>query len=443
MIKFTLFFLSLSLLIILHEFGHYITARWFKAKVDKFYLFFDFLFPFPGVMKFSLFKKKIGDTEYGLGWFPFGGYVDIAGMMADPEEKEPKAPEPHEFRGKKPWQRLIILAGGVTVNFLLAIVIYSMLAWAWGDDRLPAANAKYGVMCDTIMLNMGLQDGDKPIAVDGVPIDDIQHANASMILDDHHGITVERDGKTVNIPLKEGIGYQVIEKEDQHALFQPLIPFVADSVIAGDPAEKAGLQKGDSIVTLNNDTLPMFQQFAAHLSRFKDKKVTVGFYRNGKYMTAEVNVNKDGKMGVAPADMDRYLTFVHTDYNFFPAWGRGFSRTTETLSNYVKQLKFLFTKAGAKKVGGFGSIGKLFPSTWNWEAFWEITAMLSVILAFMNLLPIPVLDGGYILFVLWEMITGKKVSDKFMQKALTIGMYFVLALLLYANGNDIFRALTK
>lgn len=439
MVKFTLFFLSLSLLILLHEFGHFITARWFKTKVDKFYLFFDFLFPFSNVLKFSLFKKKIGNTEYGLGWFPFGGYVDIAGMMADPDDKEKKEPAPDEFRAKKAWQRLIILAGGVTVNFLLAIVIYSMMSWTWGEQYLPADNAKYGVYCDSLALKIGMNHGDRVLSIDNVKVTDLHDASISVILDQPKSIQVERNGEKKNIQIPAGFDLKLVGKDVPFA-FDAGYPFVLDSIPAESPAAKAGFQVGDSLISVNSDTLQFYQQFGPILANNKNKTVHVGLYRKGSPMTIDLKVNEEGKMGVYAKAPTAFLKYETRHYSFFESWGRGASITVDKLVSYVKQLRLLFSKEGASKVGGFASIAKVFPSEWDWQQFWSITAYLSVILAFMNLLPIPVLDGGYILFVLWEMITGKKVSDKFMQKALTIGMYIVLALLIFANGNDILKA---
>jgi regulator of sigma E protease len=435
-IKFTLFFLSLSLLIILHEFGHYIAARAFKTKVNKFYLFFDFLFPFPNILKFSLFKKKIGNTEYGLGWFPFGGYVDIDGMMGDPDDKTDKAPEPHEFRAKKPWQRLIILAGGILVNFFLAIIIFSMVAWVYGETHLPAKNAIYGVYVDPIGEKIGLRNGDKVIAIDYVPVTDIHKAGVSVLLDQTTSVQVVRDGKYIDIKIPKGTDLEVVDKETM--IFTPGIPFVVDSIIPESGAENAGLKKGDSLISINTDTLQFFQQYKDRLDSNKGKMVDIGYVRAGIFKTAKVQVSDEGKMGVE-AKTNFFIAKTDT-FGFFAAWKQGWKRTTGTLGNYVKQFRLLFTSVGVSKLGGFASIGKMYPSEWDWESFWSTTALISVILAFMNLLPIPVLDGGYILFILWEMITRKKVSDKFMQKALTIGMYFVLALLIFSNGNDILRA---
>ncbi|HLG02555.1 MAG TPA: RIP metalloprotease RseP [Bacteroidia bacterium] len=441
MIKFTLFFLSLSLLILLHEFGHYITARWFKARVDKFYLFFDFLFPFPNILKFSLFKKKKGDTEYGIGWFPFGGYVDIAGMMGDPDDKLNKAPEPHEFRGKKPWQRLIILAGGILMNFILAIVIYSMVSFAYGEKYLKLKDAKYGLACDSLLLEAGMRDGDKIIAVDGRSVEEenVNRAGAGILLDQIQVIEVDRQGQRVEVPISSEFEKDVL-KGDIKGFFSPLFPFVVDSVMPGSPAHKANLQQGDSLVSINGQNLGYFQHFQRHLQLNKSKNIRLGIFRNGIADTIDVKLSSEGKLGIFPKSDTNYLNYTSVEYNFFEAWARGAGRTWGALRDYIKQFRLLFTKEGASKVGGFATIAGIYPSEWDWQSFWNITALLSVILAFMNLLPIPVLDGGYILFVLWEMVTGKKVSDKFMQRALTIGMYIVLGLLIFANGNDIIRA---
>ncbi|CAN5299620.1 RIP metalloprotease RseP [soil metagenome] len=441
MIKFILFFLSLSLLIILHEFGHYITARMFKTKVNKFYLFFDFLFPFPNILNFSLFKKKIGNTEYGLGWFPFGGYVDIDGMMGDPDDKLAKEPEPHEFRAKKPYQRLIILAGGITVNFLLAIIIFSMVSWAYGETYLPAKNAIYGVYVDPIGEKIGLKNGDKIISIDGKPADDIHRAAVSILLDQPKTITVEREGKQQTINIPAGLDLKYIAKEV--IPFEPGYPFVIDSIRPGTGSEFAKLQKGDELVSIGKDTLKFAQQFNTIFLNNKTKTLDVGYKRNGVFYSTPLIVNDEGEIGVYRKTEVAFFKTETKEFGFFASWGQGWSRTISTLGNYIKQFRLLFTKVGVTKLGGFASIGKMYPSDWDWEAFWSTTALISVILAFMNLLPIPVLDGGYILFIIWEMITGKKVSDKFMQKALTIGMYFVLALLVFSNGNDILRAFTK
>ena len=439
MIKFTLFFISLSLLIVLHEFGHYIAARMFKTKVNKFYLFFDFLFPFSNVLKFTLFKKKLGDTEYGIGWFPFGGYVDIDGMMGDPDDKLGKAPEPHEFRAKKPWQRLIILAGGITVNFLLAIVIFSFVSWSYGESYLPAKNAKFGIYVAPIGEKIGLRNGDKVVSLDNVPVTDLHKAAVAILLDKPKSIQVERNGEKKSLLIPEGFDLQVVDKEVM--LFDAGFPFVIDSVVPETGAALAGFKKGDRLVSLESDSILFFQQFSRLFKENKGKTVSVGFVRNGKLDSANVIVKEDGSIGAYYQPQKTYFEISTQEFGFIESWGQGWNRTISVLGNYVKQFRLIFSKVGASKMGGFASIGKMYPSSWDWEAFWTTTAVISVILAFMNLLPIPVLDGGYILFILWEMITGKKVGDKFMQRALTIGMYFVLALLIFSNGNDIVRAL--
>lgn len=392
-------------------------------------------------MKFSLFKKKVGGTEYGIGWFPFGGYVDIAGMMADPDKPEEEA-KPDEFRGKKPWQRLIILAGGITVNFLLGFIIYSMMLWAWGEDYLPTANAKWGVAVDSVLVDAGLRDGDKILSVDNQPVDRLLNVGKTIIIDDARSVQVERNGEKVDIQFAENLDDKFVAGDAKYVI-DAQTPFVIDSVLSEGPAAKAGFMSGDSLVYLNGDSLVFFQQFAKQFQRFKNKEVKIGFVRKGEWKELAVTLNQDGQMGVLRVTPENYLTYEHVDYGFFASWGRGWTKTIETLTDYMKQLRFLFSKAGASKVGGFASIASTFPSEWDWRAFWGITAFISIVLAFMNLLPIPVLDGGYILFVLWEMITGKKVSDKFMQRALTIGMYLVLGLLVLANGNDIYRFLIK
>ena len=439
MIKLTLFFISLSLLIVLHEFGHYIAARMFKTKVNKFYLFFDFLFPFSNVLKFTLFKKKLGDTEYGIGWFPFGGYVDIDGMMGDPDDKLGKAPEPQEFRAKKPWQRLIILAGGITVNFLLAIVIFSFVSWSYGESYLPAKNAKFGIYVDPIGEKIGLRNGDKVVSLDNVPVTDLHKAAVAILLDKPKSIQVERNGEKKSLLIPEGFDLQVVDKEVM--LFDAGFPFVIDSVVPETGAALAGFKKGDRLVSLESDSILFFQQFSRLFKENKGKTVSVGFVRNGKLDSANVIVKEDGSIGAYYQPQYTYFDISKQEFGFIESWGQGWNRTISVLGNYVKQFRLIFSKVGASKMGGFASIGKMYPSSWDWEAFWTTTAVISVILAFMNLLPIPVLDGGYILFILWEMITGKKVGDKFMQRALTIGMYFVLALLIFSNGNDIVRAL--
>lgn len=441
MVKFTLFFLSLSFLIILHEFGHYITARWFKARVDKFYLFFDFLFPFGNLLKFSLFKKKIGKTEYGLGWFPFGGYVDIAGMMADPDKPD-EPPQPDEFRAKKPYQRLIILAGGITVNFLLAIIIYSMVFFTWGEEYLPTSEARYGITVDSILTDVGLHDGDKIISVDNKPVERFGSLTQIIFIDQAKSIQVERNGVIENVSLPN-LDKSLLGAENAKFLIAARFPFVIDSVMEKSAADSVGLQAKDSLISLNGDSLRYFTQFVKEFQHHKGEVVNIGFYRNGQWMEKAVKLNAEGTMGVFYRPLEEFLTTKTIEYGFFESWGKGWNRTIEKLGGYIKQMRLIFSKEGVTKVGGFASIASVFPEGWDWRGFWEITAMLSVILAFMNLLPIPVLDGGYILFVLWEMVTGKKVSEKFMSKALAVGMYLVLGLLILANGNDIYRFLIK
>lgn len=441
MVKFTLFFLSLSLLIILHEFGHYITARWFKTRVDKFYLFFDFLFPFGNLLKFSLFKKKIGDTTYGLGWFPFGGYVDIAGMAAEPGSDPDTPPAPDEFRGKKPWQRLIILAGGVTVNALLAVIIYTMMSWVWGEKYLPTASLKFGVSCDSVALKAGFLDGDKILKVDNQSVENFQDITTTIIFNKAKSVLVERNGTQQTIDLDPELFRKVISEDA--FLFSPRVPFVVDRFEKGSIGEAAGMMKGDSVIALNGDTTVWLNDFIRELKKHKNEEITVTVVRSGQYKDIKMKLDEEARTKALPKEYDYYFTYNVTEYSFVEAIGRGFSRTGDAFTKYVKQLPLLFTKEGASKVGGFASMGSVFPAEWDWQGFWRITAMLSVILAFMNLLPIPVLDGGYILFVLWEMITGRKPGEKFMRIAMNVGTFMVLALLIFANGNDLWKFVIK
>ena len=360
-------------------------------------------------------------------------------MMGDPDDKLGKAPEPHEFRAKKPWQRLIILAGGITVNFLLAIVIFSFVSWSYGESYLPAKNAKFGIYVDPIGEKIGLRNGDKVVSLDNVPVTDLHKAAVAILLDKPKSIQVERNGEKKSLLIPEGFDLQVVDKEAM--LFDAGFPFVIDSVAPETGAALAGFKKGDRLVSLESDSILFFQQFSRLFKENKGKTVSVGFVRNGKLDSANVIVKEDGSIGAYYQPQYTYFDISKQEFGFIESWGQGWNRTISVLGNYVKQFRLIFSKVGASKMGGFASIGKMYPSSWDWEAFWTTTAVISVILAFMNLLPIPVLDGGYILFILWEMITGKKVGDKFMQRALTIGMYFVLALLIFSNGNDIVRAL--
>lgn len=428
--------LSLSILIVLHEAGHFIPAKLFKIRVEKFYLFFD---PW-----FSLIKKKIRGTEYGIGWLPLGGYVKISGMVDESMDKEQmaKPPEPWEFRSKPAWQRLIVMIGGVTVNVIVGIVIYSVILWTHGEDVIRTENVTYGVHCNPLMYQYGFKDGDKILALDGQVPDDFMDVNKKMILDDPKVISVERYGKKMDITLPENFGQLLIDSGIKTGCFSLRVPFVVDSVLNNTPAQIAGLQKGDAIVGVNNLYSEYFQDIARELKKHPGKVIRLHVIRDGKGIPLSVGLSNEGTMGVPPPSLKKQFKIDNISYSLAQAIPGGFREAWETVTDYTSQLRFLFSKAGAKQVGGFVTFAKLFPPEWDWLVFWERTALISLILAFMNILPIPALDGGHILFLLWEMITGKAVSQKVLESTQVVGMVLLLGLMLYGNGMDIFRLAT-
>ena len=426
--------LCLSILVVLHELGHFIPAKLFKTKVEKFYLFFD---PW-----FSLFKKKIGETEYGIGWLPLGGYVKIAGMMDESMDKE-QLKEPAkawEFRAKPAWQRLIIMAGGVTVNMILAFVIYTCIVLVWGTESYSSADAKYGIGVSSTMKKLGFRDNDQILKIDGKEATDISDLNKSLLVRDLKSIEVKHsDGTIQTIAIPDTIG-QTIFQEGTVSSFEPRYAFVVDSIIAESPAAKAGLKKMDKIIAVNSDSVRYYNEFSNLILNKNEKQVELTIENNGAVRKTKVTLDKNGKLGFIAKPIDKnYLTTHHHNYGFFESIKEGVIIGYNTLHDYITQFKYVFTKKGSSQIGGFGTMTKLFASEWNWLLFWERTAMISVMLAFMNLLPIPALDGGHIVFTLWEMITGKKPSDKFLEYAQIVGFILVLSLLLYANGNDIYR----
>jgi len=427
------FLLSISILVILHEFGHFLFAKLFKTRVEKFYLFFN---PW-----FSLFKKKIGETEYGLGWLPLGGYVKITGMIDESMDKEQmkKPPEPHEFRSKPSWQRLLIMLGGVLVNFILALIIYSAILYTWGDQYLPAKNVKYGIMADSLAKDIGLKDGDKIIALDNKPVEDFYKIVPNIVLNEVQTIQVEREGSTKQIPVPDRI---IPELLNSTSFVMPRLPFYVGGFSKESPAKDAGLKVNDKLIAINNYPVEFFDVFKDTLTNYKNQEVTISALRDNDTLNFTVFVPESGLIGVAPSgDLTRFFELESKRYNLVEAIPAGINKGVETFSSYLKQLKLIFSpKTEAyKSLGGFITIGKIFPGTWNWQAFWNLTAFLSIILAIMNVLPIPALDGGHVMFLLYEMITGRKPSDKFMEYAQITGMIILLTLLLYANGNDIFR----
>lgn len=432
---------ALSILVIVHEFGHYITAKWFKCRVEKFYLFFD---PW-----FSLFKKKIGETVYGIGWLPLGGYVKISGMIDESMDKEQmnKPPQPWEFRSKPAWQRLIIMVAGVTMNVLLAFFIYSMILFTWGEKKVPVSSMKYGLaFSDSLMFDLGFKNGDKILAVGDRTIDDYTDIVPQLILGGT--VTVERDGKTESITLPVDLIGQLVEKRRSRiTLLDPRIPVVAKIVADTGNAYKAGLRPGDQILSVNNTPARFFDQFSTMLADNKGKNIEVGVLRGSDTVNFQAPVNDKGQLGFALAgsltDLDSLgvLKMNVINYGFFESFPAGIKFAGKKLKYYIDQFKLILSpKTGAYKgVGGFKAMGSVFPNTgWDWEGFWNITAFFSLALAFMNLLPIPALDGGHVLFTLVEMISGRKPSDKFLEYAQIVGMVILFSLLIYANFNDWF-----
>lgn len=425
--------LSLSILIILHEGGHFLPAKLFKTRVEKFYLFFD---PY-----FSLVKKKIGETVYGIGWLPLGGYVKISGMVDESMDKEQMAqpPQPWEFRAKPAWQRLIIMIGGVVVNVIVGIAIYGMILHKWGKQVIPVDRATYGVHCNPLMYQYGFKDGDKILELDGVRPESFSDINKRLILDDPKVVTVERFGEIMKIELPDNFGQLMVDSGMKSGAFSLRIPFVVDSVLPGKTAMMAGLMKGDSIVGVNGLYTNFYQEITRELKKNKGKVVRMHIVRNGSTLALPVGVSPEGTVGLGPKSLDTYIRVDTLHYSLAQAIPGGFREAWETVTDYSSQLRFLFSKSGAQQVGGFVTFAKLFPDEWDWWAFWERTAFISLVLAFMNILPIPALDGGHVMFLLWEMITGKAVSQKILERSQIIGMVLLLGLMLYGNGMDIFR----
>ncbi len=430
------FILSLSILIVLHELGHFIPARLFKIRVEKFYLFFD---PW-----FSLFKVKKGDTEYGIGWLPLGGYVKISGMIDESMDKEQmkQPPQPWEFRAKPAWQRLIIMLGGVTVNVILGILIYSMVLLAWGEEFLPTKNVKYGVAVDTLAYQMGLRDGDMILSVDNKPVENIAKVSYDVLINKAKSIQAERNGQKVEIAVTDDDLSDMIKHK--YNLVEPRFPFDVDTVLAGKPAMAAGIKKGDKIIAVNNTPTPYFQDVVKILQNNKNLSVNVTLLRKSDSITVKSAVTEDGKLGLGPKSFDTYFTLDTRKYDLISSFPAGIHKAYETFDGYIKQFKVLFTVKGAhKELGGFMTIGKAYSTTWDWQRFWAFTAFLSIVLAIMNILPIPALDGGHVMFLLYEVITGRKPNEKVMEYAQYAGMILLLALLLYANGNDVVRLFSK
>ena len=440
--------LSLSLLVIIHEMGHFLFARLFKTRVEKFCLFFD---PWFTLFKF---KPKRSETEYAVGWLPLGGYVKISGMIDESMDLEQmkQPPQPWEFRSKPAWQRLLIMVGGVLFNFLLALFIYSMILFAWGDTYIPVQKAPLGMDFNETMHQVGFQDGDVLISADGKPFERMG-ADLLMGIVDARQVTVLRDGKEASVYIPDGLMDRLLADSVRFADFR--IPFVLDSLAAGSPAQLAGLLPGDSITHLDGQRIAYLdfrEQMARRHEQYAQaptdstaqtlRDITLTYMRQGVENTVALRVDTAFTIGVyAVGQTDRLLPVVQKDYSFFASFPAGVKLGVETLKGYVGQMKYLFSKEGAKQLGGFGAIGSIFPATWDWHQFWYMTAFLSIILAFMNILPIPALDGGHVLFLIYEIVARRKPSDKFMERAQMVGMFLLFALLIWANLNDVIRFL--
>ena len=429
------FVLSFSILVVLHELGHFIPAKLFKCRVDKFYLFFN-----PG---FSLFKIKKGETEYGIGWIPFGGFVKIAGMIDESMDKEQMKlpPESHEFRSKPAWQRLIIMTGGVIVNVLLAIVIFIGITAFWGDEYLPAKNLKYGVYADSLAKSIGVKNGDNILAIDNKPVDNFGTITADIILNDAKTITLQRGKDTLSVSIPPTLLQELVkQKKKSEPFLDARYPVVVDSVSKSAEIITGKLSKGDTLIALNENNFTYYQELVALRDKYKDSIVNVKLL-HGKDTTIVRCLLKNGMIGFMPVTPPAMFGTVVKKYSFFEAIPIGIKRCEKTLDNYITGLKQIFTgKVNANdSVGSVISIGNTFPGVWDWERFWTLTGIFSIILAFMNILPIPALDGGHALFTIIEMVTRRKPSDKFMEYAQIVGMVILFGMMAYALGLDFWR----
>lgn len=427
------FILSLSLLIILHELGHFIPAKLFKTRVEKFYLFFD---PY-----FSLVKKKIGETEYGIGWLPLGGYVKIAGMIDESMDKEQmkQEPQPWEFRSKPAWQRLIIMIGGVTVNVILAIVIYAGMMMYYGEQYLPNENLKYGVAADSTAQAIGLQNGDHVLSVDGKEINRFSEIPIEILLSDKGLIRVERNGEIKDIQISEEDKRDLIKS--QSTLVSPRVPYVVGGFADSSVAKTAGLMEGDSIYGLNGASMVYFDQYLDAIPREAGKEISLNVVRDGNLMEVSMTVPESGRIGVYAMPFTNFFDLQTVKYGFFDAIPAGVNKSYKVLGDYIRQFKLILNPEteAYKEVGGFLMIANQFDTHWDWQRFWSFTAFLSIMLAFLNILPIPALDGGHVVFVLWEMISGRKPSEKVLEYAQMVGFVILLGLIVLANGNDILK----
>lgn len=433
-IKIIQFILSLSILIIIHELGHFLAARYFNTRVEKFYLFFN---PW-----FSIFKKKIGDTEYGIGWLPLGGYVKISGMIDESMDKEQmdKPAQPWEFRSKPAWQRLIVMLGGVTFNVILAVLIYIVMLSVVGEQYLPAKNVKYGIVADSLAQDIGLRTGDKIIMLNGEEVDDFTQIPREFVMGSVNTVSVERNGEMMNLDVPDDFFAKIISKRG--ADFMSIrFPFIAAGFLEGSVAEQAGVMEGDHIIGINDNETWSFEEFRSIIGEYAGKDITLQVLRDGQQLSFPVSLPETGLIGVYLRPMNEMFEFEKREYSLLEAIPAGTVKAWDTTVNYLEELRLLFRPEvkAHESLGGFITIGSIFAPTWDWVHFWTITAFLSIILAVMNILPIPALDGGHVMFLMYEIIVGRKPSDKFMEYAQTAGMVLLLGLILFANFNDVMR----
>jgi regulator of sigma E protease len=435
LIKIAQLLLSLSILVIFHEMGHFVAAKIFKTRVEKFYLFFN---PW-----FSIFKFTYKGTTYGLGWLPLGGYVKISGMIDESMDKEQmrKPIQPWEFRAKPAWQRLIIMLGGVIVNIILAMLIYVFMLYTWGEQYLPTSEAnKYGIAVDSMGYEMGLRDGDKIISIDKEEVEDFQKIPLAIILNEAKTIHIIRQGQPFTVSVPEGfLGKLAKQKNPNFINFR--VPYEADSIVPSSPAEKAGIQKDDRFIGLNGDKMIYFHEYLKEIPKFKNQEITLTLVRGNDTLNYPVTISEEGKLGIFTKGLNHYFDIEKVQYSFLAAIPAGIAKGFRGIGNYVRQLKLLFSKEvkAYESVGGFITIGSIFPGVWDWHQFWKLTAFLSIMLAILNILPIPALDGGHVMFLLYEIIFRRKPNEKFLEYAQIVGMIILFGLLIFANGNDIIR----
>lgn len=467
--------IALSFLVVIHELGHFSFARLFKVRVEKFYVFFNPKFSlfrmkkFDGKWHFAFFAPN-GDeewdahpeqTEWGIGWIPFGGYCSIAGMVDETKAATdlPSEPQPWEYRSKKAWQRLLIILGGILVNFIAALIMFGAILHHWGEDSLPLSQVEQGLYYAPILEQEGFRQQDRIISINGEEPEYLADVVQALIIEGKRDVVVLRAGQPVSLQMSEDLGtrYLALHNENDrverakahkdetyqkrnYVLINYFIPFVVDSVMENNAAYFGGMQKGDSVVSINGEPTPCTVMVQNALAEHPCDSITVGYYRAAEYQEARLFIGDHCKMGVLMKPITDYVSLVHKDYTLLEAIPAGIKYGWDQLVMYVKQFRIVFTKEGAESLGGFGAIKNMFPGIWDWHAFWYMTAFLSLILAFMNFLPIPALDGGYVLLLLLEMITGKQIPDKWLERINNVGFWILIALLLFANGNDIFKA---